>query len=62
MKQGKPMVDDDNPEWTKEDFARARPATEVLSPKVVAAFGKGGSPADRSVRSRKASRSASPRT
>ena len=22
--------DDDNPEWTKEDFARARPAAEVL--------------------------------
>jgi uncharacterized protein (DUF4415 family) len=23
-------VDDDNPLWTKEDFKRARPATEVL--------------------------------
>jgi uncharacterized protein (DUF4415 family) len=22
--------DDDNPEWTKDDFARARPAAEVL--------------------------------
>jgi uncharacterized protein (DUF4415 family) len=22
--------DDENPEWTKEDFARARPAAEVL--------------------------------
>ena len=22
--------DDDNPEWTKDDFARARPATEEL--------------------------------
>ena len=22
--------DEDNPEWTKDDFARARPATEVL--------------------------------
>jgi uncharacterized protein (DUF4415 family) len=22
--------DDDNPEWTKDDFARARPATEAL--------------------------------
>ena len=22
--------DEDNPEWTKEDFARARPASEVL--------------------------------
>jgi uncharacterized protein (DUF4415 family) len=23
--------DEENPEWTKEDFARARPAAEVLS-------------------------------
>jgi uncharacterized protein (DUF4415 family) len=23
-------LDDDNPEWTKEDFAKARPAAEVL--------------------------------
>lgn len=31
--------DDDNPEWTPEDFAKARPASEVLhdiSPKNVA--------------------------
>ena len=28
----KPVVfDDDNPEWTEEDFARARPATEMHS-------------------------------
>jgi uncharacterized protein (DUF4415 family) len=26
--------DDDNPEWTKEDFAKARPASEVL-PKLI---------------------------
>lgn len=32
---------DDNPEWTDEDFARARPASEVLPPEVLAAFGKG---------------------
>ena len=32
---------DDNPEWTEEDFARARPAAEVLPPEVLAAFGKG---------------------
>ena len=32
---------DDNPEWTKADFARARPASEVLPPEVLAAFGKG---------------------
>ena len=24
------LLDDDNPEWTAEDFARARPAAEVL--------------------------------
>ncbi len=33
-------VDDDNPEWTAEDFAKARPAAEVLTeifPKTVAA-------------------------
>ncbi len=27
------LVDDENPEWTDEDFARARPATEML-PKI----------------------------
>lgn len=41
------MVDDrnsldlDNPEWTEADFARARPAGEVLPPEVLAVFGKG---------------------
>jgi uncharacterized protein (DUF4415 family) len=24
------LIDDDNPEWTDADFARARPATDVL--------------------------------
>jgi uncharacterized protein (DUF4415 family) len=24
------LIDEDNPEWTEEDFARARPAREVL--------------------------------
>ena len=24
------LIDDENPEWTEEDFARARPAAEVL--------------------------------
>jgi len=24
------MIDDENPEWTEEDFRRARPANEVL--------------------------------
>ena len=37
----KPVVfDDDNPEWTEEDFARARPAAEVLPPGFMAAFRK----------------------
>ena len=34
MSKGKerPVVfDDDNPEWTKADFARARPATDIHS-------------------------------
>jgi uncharacterized protein (DUF4415 family) len=27
---------DDNPEWTEEDFARARPASEVMGPEFAA--------------------------
>ena len=35
---------DDNPEWSKADFARARPASEVLSGEVYRALtrGRGG--------------------
>lgn len=41
----KPVVfDEDNPEWTEEDFARARPASE-LPPAMLAAFRKPGRPA-----------------
>jgi uncharacterized protein (DUF4415 family) len=41
----KPVTfDPDNPEWTEEDFARARPASE-LPPHVAAAFRRGGRPA-----------------
>ena len=30
-KKPKPeLIDDENPEWTEEDFRRARPASEVL--------------------------------
>lgn len=29
---------DDNPEWTEADFARARPAADVLPPDFVAAY------------------------
>lgn len=32
---------DDNPEWTAEDFARAKPASEVLPPEFMAAFVRG---------------------
>lgn len=40
----KPVVfDEENPEWTVEDFARARPASE-LPPRLAAAFRKGGRP------------------
>jgi len=37
--KGDPNVefDDDNPEWTEEDFKRARPASE-LPPEILAAF------------------------
>ncbi len=30
--------DDDNPEWTEEMFAKARPPAEVLAPEILAAF------------------------
>jgi uncharacterized protein (DUF4415 family) len=30
MKKAASRSDEDNPEWTAEDFARARPAAEVL--------------------------------
>lgn len=30
MKKAASRPDEDNPEWTAEDFARARPAAEVL--------------------------------
>jgi uncharacterized protein (DUF4415 family) len=32
------VIDNDNPEWTEETFARARPAAEVLAPEVLAQF------------------------
>jgi uncharacterized protein (DUF4415 family) len=33
-----PVFDDDNPEWTKKDFAKARPPAEVLPPELLAQF------------------------
>ena len=35
----KPVFDRDNPEWTKDDFARARPASE-LPAEILAEFPK----------------------
>jgi uncharacterized protein (DUF4415 family) len=34
----KPTFDDENPEWTDEDFSRARPAHEVLPAEALKAF------------------------
>jgi uncharacterized protein (DUF4415 family) len=40
-----PELHDENPEWTARDFAKAKPASEVLPPKVMAQFkNKGGRP------------------
>jgi uncharacterized protein (DUF4415 family) len=33
-----PEFDDDNPEWTEEDFAKARPPEEILPPEILAQF------------------------
>ena len=33
-------TDHDNPEWTAADFARGKPATEVLPPEAFSAFPK----------------------
>jgi len=33
-----PEIHDENPEWTAEDFARAKPAAEVLPPELLAQF------------------------
>ena len=40
-----PDLHDENPEWTQQDFAKAKPASEVLPPEVMAQFkNKGGRP------------------
>ena len=33
-----PVFDDDNPEWTEADFAKARPPAEVIPPELLAQF------------------------
>ena len=41
MAYGKKTIDDpDNPEWTAEDFARAKKPQEILPADVLAQFGK----------------------
>jgi uncharacterized protein (DUF4415 family) len=35
---------DENPEWTEEDFARARPVSEVLGPEMAARLIRRGRP------------------
>ena len=35
---------DDNPEWTEEDFANARPASEALGPEIAARLIRRGRP------------------
>jgi uncharacterized protein (DUF4415 family) len=40
-----PALHDENPEWMQQDFAKAKPAPEVLPPQVIAQFkNKGGRP------------------
>lgn len=39
-KKQEPRFDEENPEWTEEDFARAKPAHKILPPEVLAAFKK----------------------
>ena len=36
-----PLIDEENPEWTEADFARARAAEDVLPPEVLRAFPRG---------------------
>jgi len=36
------LIDDENPEWTAEDFAHARANPHVLSPEFLANWAKGG--------------------
>lgn len=40
MARNPDLTDPNNPEWTEADFARAKPAAEVLPQEVMAAFKK----------------------
>jgi uncharacterized protein (DUF4415 family) len=33
-----PAIHDENPDWTAEDFARARPASEIMPPEIFTQF------------------------
>jgi uncharacterized protein (DUF4415 family) len=33
-----PEIHDDNPEWTAEDFSKAKPAADILPPDLLAQF------------------------
>ena len=37
-KKREPEFDEENPEWTEHDFARAKSAHEILPPEALAAF------------------------
>lgn len=37
-RQSEPRFDEDNPEWTETDFAKARPAAEVFPPEILSQF------------------------
>jgi uncharacterized protein (DUF4415 family) len=39
-RKNKPVTDPDNPEWTAADFAKAKDPKDVLSPEVLAQFGR----------------------
>jgi uncharacterized protein (DUF4415 family) len=39
-RKNKPITDPDNPEWTATDFAKAKDPKDVLSPEVLAQFGR----------------------
>lgn len=41
---------DDNPEWTKADFAKARPASEVLPAELYRALVRGRGPAKQPIK------------
>jgi len=45
MRRGKETAfDDDNPEWTRQDFARAKRPEEALPQEVLGPFKKAGDP------------------